>query len=700
MDIPKFLCFGEREPLTYPKVGSLDGDGTLWKDTAFKSGKPSFTTHLEPSMDTCYTAIKVACARYGDALAVGSRPVLTRTKVDGFEKLTLGPYEYLTYTQYFARIEAVGSGLTTYDILSPGDTAMIYADTQLEWMLSAFGCWHNGCTVATCYATLGEDGALFAMAQSKCKVVFADAKLLKVLANIADKLKKTLKLVVTLTDEAADSSAASKVEGCGIKVAKLSDVETTGKKYPSAPRLQDPTQAAVLMYTSGTTGNPKGVLISHANISAAVGGSTVSTAALGSYLAPGQRFLAYLPLAHIMEFVVEMSAFCNGMVIGYGGVGTILPTAPKMLQTTPPQVGDAAAFGPNLFLAAPAVLDRLYAVVNGKINAAPGPIKAWFKAALANGAENYEAGQVGANPILGLIFKPVQKLLGGQVRIIGTGSAPLGLEIAKFCATVFGCPVIQGYGLTETTAVTCLNLPHTNNEHSVGPPQQNACLKLRDWEEGNYRSSDIDDPKIGMRRGEVLIGGPAVTMGYYIDPSNVDKEVEAKNKEDYITIDGVRYFCTGDIGRFTPNGTLEIIDRKKDLVKLQMGEYVALSKVENALKSSRFVSVPLVHALPTKSYCIALICPTPAARDLAKAEGLAADAPWSDVCKSPGVTKGVLADLQSVVKGKLSKHEIPTKCILIDDEFSVENEMMTAVRKLKRKPIHEKHEKEIAAVYT
>ena len=180
----------------------------------------------------------------------------------------------------------------------------------------------------------------------------------------------------------------------------------------------------------------------------------------------------------------------------------------------------------------------------------------------------------------------------------------------------------------------------------------------------------------------------------------MDKEVEAKNKEDYITIDGVRYFCTGDIGRFTPNGTLEIIDRKKDLVKLQMGEYVALSKVENALKSSRFVSVPLVHALPTKSYCIALICPTPAARDLAKAEGLPADAPWSDVCKSPGVTKGVLADLQSVVKGKLSKHEIPTKCILIDDEFSVENEMMTAVRKLKRKPIHEKHEKEIAAVYT
>ena len=132
----------------------------------------------------------------------------------------------------------------------------------------------------------------------------------------------------------------------------------------------------------------------------------------------------------------------------------------------------------------------------------------------------------------------------------------------------------------------------------------------------------------------------------------------------------------------------------------QMGEYVALSKVENALKASRFVSVPLVHALPTKSYCIALVCPTPAARELAKDAGLKDDAPWADVCANAAITAAVLADLQAVVKGKLSKHEVPTKCILIDDEFSVENEMMTAVRKLKRKPIHDKHAKQIAPVYT
>ena len=674
-------------------VGKTDEKGVLWK---ISSTPGEFVTTLHPTMDTCYSSLAIAVQKYAELQAVGSRPVLTRTMVDGFEKLTLGPYEYITYAQYFSRVEAIGAGLSSY--LSAGDTAMIYADTQLEWMLSAFGCWRNGSIVATCYATLGEEGALFAINQSRAKLVIADAKLLRILANIAKDFE-TLKQVVTLTDEAADSAAAILLKSHGIEVSKLSDVEAAGRAAPTPPQPAKPETPAVLMYTSGTTGNPKGVLVSHANVTAAVGGSTVPEAALAQYITPGARFLAYLPLAHIMEFVLEMSCFSNGMTIGYGGVGTILPTAPKMLQSTPPQVGDAGAFGPTLFLAAPAVLDRLYAVVNGKINAAPGPIKAWFKAALQNGADNYDVGGVGANPLLGLIFKPVQKLLGGRVAVIGTGSAPLGVEIAKFCQSVFNCPVIQGYGLTETTATTCIGLP-VGNEHCVGPPQVSSCIRLRDWEEGNYRTSDISDPKIGMSRGEILIGGPCVTMGYLVDPKNPDPEVVAKNRDDYVTIDGVRYFCTGDVGQFTASGAVQIIDRKKDLVKLQMGEYVALSKVENALKASRFVSVPLVHALSTKSYCIALVCPTPAARELAKAAGIAQDAPWPEICANAEVTKAVLADLQSVVKGKLSKFEIPTKCILIDDEFSVENDMMTAVRKLKRKPIADKHAQQIAKVYT
>merc|ERR1719159_2325013 len=111
-----------------------------------------------------------------------------------------------------------------------------------------------------------------------------------------------------------------------------------------------------------------------------------------------------------------------------------------------------------------------------------------------------------------------------------------------------------------------------------------------------------------MRRGEILIGGPMVAMGYLENPKMPDADVTKKNKEDFVTIDGIRYFCTGDIGQFTAAGNLMIIDRKKDLVKLQMGEYVALSKVENVLKACKYTQLPMVYALPSMDYCIALIC--------------------------------------------------------------------------------------------
>ena len=118
------------------------------------------------------------------------------------------------------------------------------------------------------------------------------------------------------------------------------------------------------------------------------------------------------------------------------------------------------------------------------------------------------------------------------------------------------------------------------------------------------------------------------------------------------------------------------------------------------LKASRFVSVPLVHANPIMDYCLALICPTPALKELAKEMGLPATATWAEMCADAKLAAKVLEDLKAVSKGKLNKFEMPGKCILIDDEFTVENEMMTAVRKLKRKPIADKHAAQIAAVYT
>ena len=289
-----------------------------------------------------------------------------------------------------------------------------------------------------------------------------------------------------------------------------------------------------------------------------------------------------------------------------------------------------------------------------------------------------------------------------------TGSAPLGVEVQMFVQTVFACPVRQGYGLTETCAGTCITGAADNSTSCVGPPQWSACIKLRDWPEGGYQNADLDTPikdakgnevLIGMRRGEVLIGGPSVCDGYLVDPSDPDPDIVKKNKEDFVTIDGARYFCTGDVGQYTATGNLMIIDRKKDLVKLAMGEYVALSKVENALKACQYTQLPMVYAMGSKDHCIALICPNVV--NLKKlAASLGVEGELGALCKNEAVIAAVLKDAKGTcTAAKLAKFEIPTKIVLIDDLWTPENDMLTAVQKLKRREIVAKHQSEIDKVY-
>lgn len=325
-------CFGPRTPVeNWPACGVLNKDDTLTKEAAtVQPGE--FVQRVMPGMETCYSLLSTAASLYSKADAVGTRPVISRTVVDGFEKLTLGPYEYTSYAAYFRRIEALGSGLQPH--MPAGDNCIIYAGTQLEWMMSAFACWRCGGTVGTVYDTLGEDAARFAINQSRAKVVISDAKLLKPLSKIASDLKY-VKLVVTLADDAADSNAAAVLKERGIEVKKLSELEAAGLARPMPAQPLKPSDVAVLMYTSGTTGNPKGVLISHANISATIGGATTKTSALGPYLRPGERFLAYLPLAHIMELVIELAALSQGMVIGYGGVRHLVPVSQYIAPSNP-----------------------------------------------------------------------------------------------------------------------------------------------------------------------------------------------------------------------------------------------------------------------------------------------------------------------------------------------------------------------------
>ncbi|KAH8047859.1 decanoate-CoA ligase [Aureococcus anophagefferens] len=282
----------------------------------------------------------------------------------------------------------------------------------------------------------------------------------------------------------------------------------------------------------------------------------------------------------------------TGATVGYGNPHTLTPSGVKLKQTTPKQAGDAMVVRPTLMIFAGRARQGLVGV---KAKFKSGLKKSLFAGALKAGYAKYDKGGCGTDGCVNnIICKKIQKLLGGRLEVAITGSAPLSAEIQRFCQAVFNCPVRQGYGLTESCAASCIGLIDDNATNVVGPPTPGVCVRLRDWPEGGYTNADAKDPAFGARRGEAPRRADH-RPGLLRRPGEPDPELAKKNAEDFVDIDGITYFCTGDVGTVLEgSGALRIVDRKKDLFKGGTGEYVALSKVESALKTSPYVEVPIV----------------------------------------------------------------------------------------------------------
>ena len=708
---PSSLCRAAPKPF-----GVLDADGTLW--SAASVGTCKDRVDFAPDAETCYDLVALAVEQGGSKQAVGKRPLLTRSyeSVGGkeVEKLTFSDtYEWTSYADWGANFAALGASMVNWGGAKAGDSVVIYAETQMEWMLACQAAYSQSLTVVTIYATLGEEGVLHGCAQTKAPLMVLDAKLMGKVAGAIKKDRsqmKHLKKVIFIPDpcRSADPKAAAVIdaglkalEKAGVQIEEIGKLITDGMKslVPAAPPKPD--DLAVIMYTSGTTGLPKGVKISHRSMVAVIGGMVEKMVGYGVNPASKaqETYLAYLPLAHIMEMVVEMQLLSIGARLAYGSPHTLTPTGVKLKTGT--CQGDAFCASPTIMVFAPAVLDKVFAGLNAKIAAGSPAVQKLFKWGLAAGEKNWDQGIVGSHWLYQkIVFKKVQAMLGGKVKLAFTGSAPLAPHVQKFVQTAFNCPVRQGYGLTETCAATCVGEACDNTTSVIGPPTSSNCVKLEDWAEGNYFFADKDKPGVGMPRGEILIGGPCVCNGYFVDKANPDADVVKKNKEDFFVDpkSGYTFFHTGDIGQITPDGCVQIIDRKKDLVKLQQGEYVALSKVENVLKNSLLVEVPMCYGRSDKDYCIALVCPLakPLA-DLAATLGVSGD--HKALCENAAVVAAVTKSIVDTCKAKLVGFEVPKKIGLVAELWTPDNDLLTATMKLKRQPIIKKHQALIDKLY-
>ncbi|KAF0708408.1 hypothetical protein As57867_006345, partial [Aphanomyces stellatus] len=335
-------------------------------------------------------------------------------------------------------------------------------------------------------------------------------------------------------------------EAKGLTLITLEELEgVPDATVPESPPT--PSDLATICYTSGTEGDPKGAMLTHRNL-------VTTSLALTRRVAVTKDlvYLSYLPLAHIMERI----NFCNGIRVGLSAgfyQGDILLL-----------LDDIAEIKPHIFISVPRLFNRIYDKVMQGVNAAGGAKKLLFDYAYSSKQQGLADGVLTHSVWDALVFSKIQALLGGRVQVIVSGSAPLAPNVKEFLKIAFACRVEEGYGLTETCAGATLSTPENPTGAHVGMPLENIQIRLVDVPEMNYTSADQPRP-----RGEVCIRGPNVFKGYFKDP---------KKTAECLTEDG--WFSTGDIGAWNADGTLSIIDRKKNIFKLAQGEYVAVEKVE------------------------------------------------------------------------------------------------------------------------
>ncbi|XP_063967531.1 fatty acid CoA ligase Acsl3-like [Lytechinus pictus] len=621
------------------------------------------------------------CLEYGSLQALGTRQILSEedeVQSNGkvFKKLIMGDYKWRTYAEFFEDSDNFGKGLVSLG-LQPKQNILIFAETRAEFQIGLQACFRYNFPVVTLYATLGEAAIAYGINQTGIKYVITTTTLLT-------KLKSIQKDIPTVTHIICMEDPVTKLDekklSNGIKVTSFQSVINRGAASKNVQRLKPKADdLAIIMYTSGSTGNPKGVMISHRNVLAAVCGAVDRIDGVET----GEAAAVYLPLAHILEVVVEFSLITLGCRLGYSSPQTLTDTGTRLKKGCP---GDVRILKPQLIVFVPMILERIYKGVTEKLKEGSAIQRAIFNFAVDYKCKHLEQGF--NTPLLNrLIFSKLTRQLGGHVRLMICGGAPLASNLQRFIQSCFNSSLIQGYGLTETCGVACVSEPRDLRIGHVGPPLTTTQVKLSDWPEGGYTNKDKPNP-----RGEVIVGGQNIAMGYY--------QMDQLTKEVFIQDNGIRYFCTGDIGEFLPDGSLKIIDRKKDLVKLQTGEYISLATIENFLKKSPFVDNICVYADPLYDYCIALVVPYKKALQEAANNNNLTGKSFEDLCGRSEVLKEVLASLAAAGKeAKLQKWEIPRKIHLCEEAWTPENGLVTDAFKLKRKPIANHYSAAINQMY-
>ncbi|KAL4914732.1 hypothetical protein BDW62DRAFT_189983 [Aspergillus aurantiobrunneus] len=644
-------------------------------------------------LTTTYDAFRRSARVFGNAKAIASRRLIkthVETKkvkkiIDGTEQevdkqwtyFEKSPYTYKSFIEYEKLALELGSGLRKIG-LNKGDKVHLYGATSANWLAMSHGSASQSMTIVTAYDTLGEEGLAHSIMQTESSAIFLDTGLINSLANVLDKAK-SIKHVIWNSDEEPKQADLDRLknEFSHINVLSFEDLRKLGEENPSEPVPPAPEDLCCIMYTSGSTGPPKGVPLTHGNVVAAMAG--ISTI-VGPYIGPSDALLTYLPQSHILEYMFENLCLFWGGTMGYGNPRTLSDTSMRNCK------GDIREFQPTILVGVPAVWESVKKGVLNNLNKNSALVKTIFWGAMS--AKNFlmstgfPGHSLGAWFFDNVIFRKLKDATGGRLRIIMNGGGPVSKETQQFLSMAIA-PMIGGYGLTETSAMGALNDPGAWNPNVLGEPPACIEVKLVDFPDAGYFT------KNSPPQGEIWIRGGSVSTHYFKN--------EEETKKAYA--DG-GWFMTGDIGEFDKNGHLRIIDRKKNLVKTLNGEYIALEKLESVYRSSPVVGNICVYAAQDQDKPIAIIVPVEVAlKKIASENGIEGDS-IETLVHNDKLKNIVLKQLQTAGRSSgLKGIEIINGVVLADEEWTPQNGYMTAAQKLQRRKITSKFQKEIDQAY-
>ena len=564
-------------------------------------------------------------------------------------------WETITWAQTGERVRRMAAGLIALGI-QPEQRVAIASSTRIEWIFADLAVMCAGAATTTVYPSTMASEVAYILSDSESRVVFAedDEQIAKLRQHRAD--LPALTKVITF-DGTPD----------GDWVISLEELEKLGEQtLASSPDVitervaaTTPDHLATLIYTSGTTGRPKGVRLPHSCWTyegAAVTAMNVLTIDDVQYL--------WLPMAHVFGKTLLTVQLQIGFLTAVDG------RIPKIIE-------NLAVVKPTFMGAAPRIFEKAHARIVTMMQEAGGAKAAIFRWAEKVGLEVSRRRRSGqpVPALLGvqyaiadkLVFSKIRERFGGRIRFFISGSAALSEELAEWFHAA-GVLILEGYGLTETSAGSCLNRPNNYTFGTVGHPFPGTEIKIAE-------------------DGEVLIKGPGVMQGYHNLPEQT---------EEALTTDG--WFHTGDIGELVEDGKLRITDRKKDLFKTSGGKYVSPQHIEGKFKTiCPYASQFLVHGAGRK-YCTALVTLDPEAiADWAGNNGLAGKS-YAEIVTSPQARAMVQGYIDELNAG-LNRWETIKNFVILDRDLSVEDAELTPSLKLKRKLVEERYRHLLDAMY-